>query len=167
MRYLLTALLSVTMACSATAEGPSGAEDAADAATPADASTGDAWATEPDAAGLWSEWLCRAHAPRDLTPWCTAAMPREGAWCTLRDLRDGDTGLVPWGECLAYAVAGMPADLRPRWAALAATCTHPPALCDIAARWPACSGLRVYSGGSIQGLLGRAVQMGRCWPAAP
>lgn len=167
MRYLLTALLCLACACSATAEGPYGAEDAADASTPVDANEADAGAQETDAAGLWTEWLCRAHAGRDITPWCSAAQPHEGAWCTLRDLRDGDTGLVPWAECLAYAVAGMPASLRPAWDRLAAAgCTYPPALCDISARWPACSGLRVYSGGSIQGLLGRATQIGRCWPAA-
>lgn len=168
MRYMLAAILSVTMACSATADGPSGGEDAADASAPTDAPAGDVRAAvEPDAAGLWSEALCRLHARRDLAPWCSAAQPREGAWCTLLDLRDGDTGLVPWAECLRYAVAGMPASLRPAWDRLAAAgCTYPPALCDVSAWSPACSGLRVYSGGSIQGLLGRATHLGRCWPRA-
>lgn len=170
MRYL-AALLSLLCACSATADGPSGAEDAADAATPTDAHEGDAGAPEADAAGLWTEWVCRLHGGSDLGPWCSAAQSRDagpgGAWCTLLDLRDGDTGLVPWSECLRYAVAGMPASLRPAWDRLAAAgCTYPPALCDVSAWSPACSGLRVYSGGSVQGLLGRAVAVGRCWPRA-
>ena len=166
MRYPITVALVLSLAaCSPTASST----DATDAGPgDAQAATADVRAAvEPDAAGLWTEALCRLHARRDLAPWCSAAQPREGAWCTLLDLRDGDTGLVPWAECLRYAVAGMPASLRPAWDRLAAAgCTYPPALCDISARWPACSGLRVYSGGSIQGLLGHAVARGRCWPRA-
>ena len=170
MRYLLTAMLCLACACSATAEGPSGAEDAADASTPTDAHEADARATEPDAAGLWETGLCRGVSG-DPDPWCSAAQSRDagpdGAWCNLRDLRDGDTGLVPWAECLAYAVAGMPADLRPRWDALAATCTHPPPRCGVGTSTGACHSLRVYGGRSVQMYLSRATHLGRCWPVTP
>ena len=169
MRYPITVALVLSLAaCSPTASST----DATDAG-PADAPSVTAdvpAAVEPDAAGLWETGLCRGVSG-DPDPWCSAAQSRDagpdGAWCHLRDLRDGDTGLTPWAECLAYAVAGMPADLRPRWAAIAATCTHPPPRCGVGTSTGACHPLRVYGGLSVQMSLARATHLGRCWPVTP
>lgn len=176
MRHLQILIVLSLAACgpvaSSTDDTDAGPADAPTAAADAPTAAADVPAAgEADASGAWRGGLCLAVSG-DPDPWCIAAQSRDagpdGAWCHLRDLRDGDTGLTPWRECLAYAVAGMPADLRPRWDAIVASgCDHPPPRCGVGASRGACNGLRVYAGRTVQMYLARATALGQCWPRTP
>lgn len=173
MRYLLAALLSVTMACSATADGPSGAEDAADASTPTDAATGDAGDPYP-----LSWWLPQACYGAGQTPGNVAATQSEvcaalppvppgtvETWCDLRGL-DSDTprtGLTPWPECIAWAISAQASVLPRGVPAWVADCAPPPPCQGVTEHH--CPGRAVHYGVEVQQWVYAAWASGRCWPA--
>lgn len=173
MRYILAAMLSVTMACSATADGPSGAEDAADAATPADAPAGDAG--DPYPLSWWVPQACfgAGETPSGVAStqadMCAAMPPvAPGAvetWCDLRQLDSHipRVGLTPWRECIAWAIRAQSSVLPRGVPAWVADCAPPPPCQGVTAHH--CPGRAVHYGVEVQQWVYLAHASGRCWPA--
>ena len=166
MRHLLLPLLLLACAPASSTDDTDEVPDAGRVVED-DAPAPDVYRPTPE---QWAHLVCEAPSG-DPDPWCIAAQSRDagtdGAWCHLRDVREGDEGLTPWAECFAYVQAGMSAAQLREWASFGADCTHPPPRCGVGTSRVACRSLRVYAGRTVMAYVSRAIALRQCWPRTP